>query len=296
MEQSRVVTGVLAVLCVLAVSLTGVTLPATVQTNPGTGDGAGLAGPGDGEGIGVAQSGARSGGPAADIPGVEWILSLLAVLALVLVVLYVFVYWRRAFPVLFGVLGFVGLAWLFAQLLSGRGRDSGFGGGAVAGTLSTVNGGGGGTGYAVPTVLATAIAGLTLLALVAVAVVVLRDEIASGTTDAPSEPTQEDLAAVGAAAGRAARSIEREASLDNAIYRAWNDMTRLLDVREPASSTPREFERAAMDAGMDHRDVSELTTLFRRVRYGGEPPDEQAEQQAIDLLETIESRYGSDQS
>jgi len=101
----------------------------------------------------------------------------------------------------------------------------------------------------------------------------------------------EDVEDLRTAAGRAADRIERAAAVDNEIYRAWVEMTEYLDVEHPESSTPREFEAAAVDAGIDADVVAELTGLFERVRYGDEPPTEATEARAVDALRSMEDAY-----
>ncbi|MFW6349169.1 MAG: hypothetical protein ACOC3U_02185 [Thiohalospira sp.] len=46
------------------------------------------------------------------------------------------------------------------------------------------------------------------------------------------------------------------------------EMVDLLDVGGPRDATPRQFERKAIDAGMDPTDVGVLTRTFEEVRYG----------------------------
>ena len=98
-------------------------------------------------------------------------------------------------------------------------------------------------------------------------------------------------AAVGAAAGRAADRLEEGGEFDNEVYRAWAEMTRPLDVDRPAATTPDEFARAAVDAGLAADDVAELTRLFEEVRYGGRETTPAVETRAISVLERIESTY-----
>ncbi|MEF8851136.1 MAG: DUF4129 domain-containing protein [Haloarculaceae archaeon] len=136
------------------------------------------------------------------------------------------------------------------------------------------------------------------VALVAVAAVLLR---ASGdqtvtTLDEDEEGggEQPDVADLAAAAGKAADRLEQHnADVDNEVYRAWWEMTSLLNVPNPDSSTPREFARAAIDVGMDESDVDQLTTLFEEVRYGRRDP-ESREERALEVLRHIESHYGAD--
>ncbi|WP_435363363.1 DUF4129 domain-containing protein [Haloarchaeobius sp. DYHT-AS-18] len=101
------------------------------------------------------------------------------------------------------------------------------------------------------------------------------------------------MAAIGAAAGRAADRLETSTAVDNEVYRAWREMTRHLDVPEPESSTPAEFAEAAIAAGMTRDQVTELTALFEEVRYGGEDPTTDRESRAIEALRAIESAHAS---
>ena len=131
--------------------------------------------------------------------------------------------------------------------------------------------------------------------LVAAAAVLVR---ASGdqTVDIDEEDADRedgaDVRDLAAAAGDAAdRLEEHEAGVDNAVYRAWWEMTQLLDVPNPDSATPREFAEAAIDLGMDEDDVSELTELFEEVRYGERDP-ESREDHAVAVFRSIEDEYG----
>ncbi|WP_435360526.1 DUF4129 domain-containing protein [Haloarchaeobius sp. DFWS5] len=120
------------------------------------------------------------------------------------------------------------------------------------------------------------------------------DEDLEDETYAPVETDQstgQRMAALGAAAGRAATRLENDEPVDNAVYRAWREMTTHLDVAAPESSTPAEFERAAVDAGMARADVRELTDLFEQVRYGGRTVTDDVEARAVDALRSIESEY-----
>ncbi|GAA0652814.1 DUF4129 domain-containing protein [Salarchaeum japonicum] len=139
-----------------------------------------------------------------------------------------------------------------------------------------------------------------LLALVAVLAVLLYLFVrgSGDDEDAPEvrEPDPEDsLGAVAAAAGTAADRIESDADVENAVYRAWRDMTGHLDTASPETTTPAEFARAARDAGMDARHVDTLTDVFREVRYGDEPVTEERERRALDALRDIEAAYGGDE-
>ncbi|WP_290816199.1 DUF4129 domain-containing protein [Halovivax sp.] len=113
---------------------------------------------------------------------------------------------------------------------------------------------------------------------------------------ADEEPT--DVAGVGAVAGRTADRIESGAdggSLDNEVYRAWLEMTQLLDVDRPETATPGEFADAAIDAGLERHHVEELTQLFEEVRYGAAESTPEREERAVETLRRIEAVYGDDE-
>ena len=143
---------------------------------------------------------------------------------------------------------------------------------------------------------------LPMLALVIVALLALAGFVvvrASGDTEAGAPPSaaessdDETLSDVGRAAGEAAERLDApDADAENEVYRAWRELTALLDVPRPASSTPGEFAEAARAAGMDAEHVDALTDVFREVRYGGETADETRERRASEALRAIEDAYG----
>lgn len=140
--------------------------------------------------------------------------------------------------------------------------------------------------------------GLLVGLLVAAAAVVVRasgDQTVDVDEDAePDAGAETDVRDLAAAAGDAAdRLEEHDADVDNAVYRAWWEMTRLLDVPNPDSATPGEFAEAAIDIGVDEDDVSELTELFEEVRYGERDP-ESREDHAVDVFRSIEDEYGAE--
>lgn len=105
------------------------------------------------------------------------------------------------------------------------------------------------------------------------------------------EEDDPDLDSFARAAGRAADRIEEHnVDADNAVYQAWVEMTELLNIENPETYTAGEFADAATRLGMASSDVSELTTLFNEVRYGGKDA-ETREGQAINVLRDIESQY-----
>lgn len=137
-----------------------------------------------------------------------------------------------------------------------------------------------------------------LIAAMGVAIVrELRDRPTNTTVDpvTPDEVADHPSAqhGVGDAAGRAADRLlaDTDAAVTNEVYRAWREMTRVLDVSRPASSTPQEFAAAAIDAGLDPADVETLTDLFERVRYGDERVTGDRAETVATILRGIEAQY-----
>jgi hypothetical protein len=157
--------------------------------------------------------------------------------------------------------------------------------------------GGGGDGDVTdpttPSILLFAI--LLLTAVLVVVLFLFSDADVTSDSDAAADETDaERRTAIGQAAGRAADRIENADDLENEVYRAWREMTGYLDVDRPESSTPEEFADAAVDAGMSDGDVDELTRLFEEVRYGGKDPTDARETRALAALRRIESEYADD--
>jgi TM2 domain-containing membrane protein YozV len=140
-----------------------------------------------------------------------------------------------------------------------------------------------------PTVL-FALFGVVLVGAVALLARSTGDDLSQPDPDETSSgPT--DVAAVGRAAGRAADRIETSDGFDNEVYRAWDEMTRHLDVANPEASTPAEFATAAVDAGMAREDVDALTDVFEAVRYGAVDATDAREREAVEALRRIERAY-----
>jgi hypothetical protein len=156
--------------------------------------------------------------------------------------------------------------------------------------------GGGAEALSSPSLL-VALFVLVALLVVVVAVLSLGSDRA-GTAEEPpeEEPSEEGPAeAVGRVAGSAADRIDAaDVDAENEVYRAWTRMTAALDVDSPETTTPRGFQRAAVEAGMDRSDVAALTELFESVRYGGLDPTDEQERAAVETLRRIEAGYGGD--
>lgn len=106
-----------------------------------------------------------------------------------------------------------------------------------------------------------------------------------------------DMEEFAAAARAAADRLESaNADVDNEVYRAWSQMTTLLSVDDPATSTPGEFAAAAIAGGIAPTYANELTELFEEVRYGHRDPKGEREERAIEIFRAIEQEYGSEET
>lgn len=301
----------LALLAVVALSVVAATIDSTVVTSGGSiGFGGGETGgavAGDTDETGVRPTGDSSGNLSLPTPCLPWLLSpgILAVVALIFVLLGAYAY-RETGSVLPPLAIFTALGppvvLLFALLTACR-REFSFSSRAAAAArnVSFLPAGGGGSlgggGAAQSVSPPTLLFGLLL----AVALVVAVFMLVTGTGDSPEAddevaPAVEDegsnVAAVGRAAGAAARRIEDgDADVENEVFRAWGEMTALLDVPNRRAATPAEFADSAVAAGMDRDDVSALTTLFEEVRYGGFEATSERERRAVDALRNIEDAY-----
>lgn len=308
LTRSNVGVVLIALLAVVGVGLMASTVTSTYSTDyaPGQGqdqdpDSGPGSDPGDAGGIDQDMAGeAGAGQQPIDIPEIciEILTQLPAIIGLILgfLLLVSLTYRQRGFIAagfvgyLFGiplVLGY-GLVTQCGSGLAGPGDE---GGGPLA-IVQDLAGAAGGT--PVPPVV---FAGVFVLAAV-VAIAVIASASGSQEIDAEEwveeeEPNLEDFAAV---AGEAADRIEStDASVDNAVYRAWLDMTNLLDLSDPDTSTPGEFADAAVEVGLDEDDVSDLTRLFEEVRYGDMDPGPR-EDLALETLRNIEGSYDADET
>lgn len=139
-----------------------------------------------------------------------------------------------------------------------------------------------------PAILAGLFGVVVIAGLVVLATTIRGSGESTGADVEPDEPATADVART---AGQAADRIETaNVPADNAVYRAWYEMTELLDVESPETTVPEDFAGAAIGIGLDRDHVEELTDLFRDVRYGGERPDRR-EDRAVEVLRRIERSY-----
>ncbi|WP_458188594.1 DUF4129 domain-containing protein [Haladaptatus sp. NG-WS-4] len=301
----------IALLGVLAIALAAATLNSAVTADGGGGTGFGF-GPG-GSGFGETDESTSPEQPGTapvvpiSFPCYPVLMSGPAIAAIVggFLLLVGVAYWRAGLLGAFAVVGPVGVPVLLAHAILTACTSASTGGangsllpGDEQRNFSLPAGGSGGAGDGAATVLSPSLALFVVLGIALVGAVVLLVKSSSGNDpDLPEDDvptTEEDIAAVGRAAGEAADRIESDASVENEVYRAWHEMTHHLDVPSPESSTPGEFAAAAVDAGMNADDVSELTTTFEAVRYGGEDPTGDRERRAVSALRRIERHYAED--
>ncbi len=240
------------------------------------------------------------------VPDLLWTLLLVVGgLALLASLVYVAVYDRRRLAGFLGILVVILVIGLLAQSLgfqpadpnvTGSGSPGGGSSPSEAGESERGAGGGSGqtddsTAVAVPALLL----GVAFLVLLLVSYLLVDRTVTGPGPTGTSETESEEPAALGEIAGRAADRIEAEGdqtAADNEVYRAWQEMTARLDIEGGETTTPREFETRATDAGMAADDVRELRRLFEEVRYGGASPTDDREQRAVTVLRRVESRYG----
>lgn len=306
-DTARVI--VIALLCILAIAFAAATLNSAVTDGgSGTGLGGGPGGVGSGQTNGSSPSMAGEGAPAIPLEFPCYpVLNTGPVILLILAVflgLVALAYRKAGFLGAFAIIGPVGIptlllhALLTACTVSPLQDAGGFMGGNRT-NFSLPKGGTGGVGngatnVTMPSVLMFLVLGVALVGAVALLVRSSSgDEETTPEVEAPDE-SDEDIAAVGRAAGEAADRIESESSVENEVYRAWREMTEYLNVSSPESSTPGEFAAAAVDAGMARDDVTELTSVFEEVRYGGQDASDDHERRAVDALRRIERTYAED--
>ena len=298
----------LAVLAILAIAVGAAAVDAPTRTagsGPTVGEGSGVL-PGEGRTFDLGQSLPEPADTTAFPSAVLGVLGAV-VLAAFLVSLYVLrdelglaeLKTVAVLSVVFGIT--LTVLYVLLQLLGGSDGAENGSGAFGEGALSL--GGGGGSSS-----LDGAARSLTvdspLLAVAAAAVLLVaigflvrsgRATAEDGDDEGPSPtagPATPNVAELGRTAGTAADRIADGASVDNEIYRAWREMTEQLPMENPRSRTPREFARAATDAGMAREDVAALTDVFRAVRYGGTDVTAEREALAVAALRRIEDDAG----
>ncbi|QLG63868.1 DUF4129 domain-containing protein [Halorarum salinum] len=309
-DRRTAATALLAVLAVLALGVAAATIDSATTSNAG---GFGVGSTEDEAGIGERDAGEIEFGGNASAGGIELSFStcvafltrplvrlgLLAVVGLFFYAMYrttgskllsgIFV-GAASFPfaVVYVVLTVCNPAPLDPRFGASGAPTNETGLGAGAGDAGT---NAAGEALSTPTALVGLLLVLALLGCVALLFVSTGDDEEEPADEEPDLPPPDRRAALGAAAGAAADRLEADSDLENEVYRAWSEMTGRLDVENPAAATPAEFAAAAVEAGMDRGDVTELTAVFEEVRYGGAEPTPEREARAVDALRHIEARY-----
>ncbi|MFB6140626.1 MAG: DUF4129 domain-containing protein [Halosimplex sp.] len=297
-------TAIIAVLAVLAVAFAASTLDSTVVPERSGPSGPPGSGEGGNGGLVSPRPPGSTPGEAVQIPHLREILAVLAGIGVLAFVAYVILYWRETLGIVLAGVALLGLLFVLSRFLPPPAtpprppmvlprNGSLFGGGG---------GGGGGGGSDAPRPGPSSLVLLLVLGLALAGALVGLFRIGTDESDDGSGESDDggaSAAAVGRAAGRAADRIEDEADeedVDNEVYRAWREMTDLLAVDDPGTSTPGEFAAAAVEAGLGREDVTELTRLFEDVRYGDRRPSDERERRAVAIFRRIEGRYAEEDS
>lgn len=286
----------LAVCGGLAVALTAAMLPAAFRPERGGEGGSGGVGSGDGVGEPPARPPADPPEMVIDIPFLPELLTALAVVAALLALRYLYHNRRRVFRAAVVALAIALVGAVISQFFApdpSTVQPPSF----EPAPTNASDGGASGETVSDPPALALVFVLVLTAAVLGTAFAVRRRsrgdrEASSDDADAGSG----EAAAMARAAGRAADRIEEGDDVDNEVYRAWREMTSLLDLARPETNTAGEFESAAVEAGMDPADVRELTALFETARYGGYEPEPTDERRAVELLRRIEDRYSEGES
>lgn len=291
MVRDTLRNAVLALLAVVAVALTARTLPtAREQRQRGSG-GSGAPGSGDG---GLPTGSSEPLPQLLEVPFLSELIAVVGILFVLAMLVALFRHRRSFFRVAVVV---VTISFVLAALLqlAPPGLLPDPVSSAATPVLNGSAGGGGGSASGTasgPSLLSVALLVVVGLAVLGTAVAAnRRTRSDDGDPSAETETTADSASAVGRAAGRAADRIEETAELDNEVYRAFREMIVPLDVADPETTTAREFERAAVAAGMRREDVAALTDLFERARYDEYEVDTADEERAVELLRRIEGRY-----
>ncbi|MDJ1431799.1 DUF4129 domain-containing protein [Halostagnicola sp. A-GB9-2] len=290
-----------ALVAIVAIGLAAATVRSPIETG-GSGGSGGGSGTGTGSGNGPAQPGVGGEG----VPQFfEYLVYALLVIVAIALAWYLLFHRREllrlAAVVVAACIVLVVLVWLFTEF----GPEPSFELSNETVDEPAAEGGGDpgeGEGDTTPISLAPLLGVLGVITAIFVGALVLtsrrsdEDELAAEAKSALEGEDDAEQAAVGKAAGRAATRIEAtdEDGIDNEVYRAWEEMTGLLEVDRPETSTPREFADAAIDAGLARHHVEDLTRLFEDVRYGGTETTDEMEDRAVSVLRQIETEYAVD--
>lgn len=74
---------------------------------------------------------------------------------------------------------------------------------------------------------------------------------------------------------------------ENDVDAAWVRLVSALGERARGARTTREYERAAVEAGLDPDAVGQVTRAFEEVRYGGQPVTDERRQRATEGIQRL---------
>ena len=91
----------------------------------------------------------------------------------------------------------------------------------------------------------------------------------------------------------AVKELEKGGEPSDIVLRCYRDMCKILGqkVTMRRDLTAREITRALLQAGVQEKEVTRLTDLFERVRYGRHITGSGEQAEAVSLLKTIEEKY-----
>lgn len=297
-NRNRILVLVAAIVCAGGLALAATTIDGPQSASSGYGDGSGA-------GMG---NGSEAGGLPSEIvdpvgpPIPAWVFDVLS--AILLISLLMGIYrlikeWDTEYlQTLLAIFGVVLLLLVIVMLFGSSGEPGGFGDSGGGGVIGSEQDEPSRQPINAPMAL------LGVFGLVALALIVVIGKLSStspplGATVYGAEETEDEdddsVEEIAEAAARAADSIEDDQTVENAVYRAWQEMTAALAVERPETTTPEEFATAAVDAGMAPDDVEELTWLFEEIRYGNAPATDERERRARQALRRIETTYGGDE-
>lgn len=292
MNRDTILAGLVAVTGVVAIAIAAATLEDRWTPDSGVGS------PGTG-GEGQPPPPPMDGGDGIVIPYLDEILTLLVALVLVVGAIYLIRNYRRALPIVVAIVVFSGLLMFLGSQVDIQDPEM------PADFEEPFPGAPGGNGETAPPTtgidwlpILTILGIFGLVILVAIGVSLGRG--GRSLDVAAEEPSAEDTrsgavsAEIAQAAGRAADRIEASDTYHNEVYRAWAEMTDLLELSNPAVATPRDFAEEAIEVGLAPEDVRGLTRLFEEVRYGDREPTPVREDRAVTLLRRIEDRYAEE--
>lgn len=303
MDRRRVLVALLVLLAALALGAGAATLEDADSGGSGFGAGGG-AGGGSGSGEDI-----DSGAPqpfnesVSSVPSyVDELVSVFALLFLLgalygLVVMYQEYGLVRTVSIFILLIGVSALMAVLLYAIAGGGAFETGTGGLFGDRNPALPGGGnpatdsGTSAFDAPTVALALLFGLALIGALAAFVRSTGDDVQAPPPEAADGETDSRVTALGEAAGAAADRIEGGGNVDNEVFRAWREMTDRLDASNPQATTPAEFARIAVAAGLARDDVEELTVLFEEVRYGDAPATEDRERRAVAALRRIEEAY-----